>query len=176
MKSDLGLVAETWISASSFPDYEVSSAGRVRRLTTRTNTKAGRVLKPARHYRGYLQHGLGRDGKTVTVRLNRLICESFHGAAPTPRHEAAHWNGDKLDNHAANLRWATKLENADDKQRHGTTARGEPHAWKLNDAAVRAIREKAGAKTRYDTIAAEFGISKGMVDHIVRRRSWAHVL
>ena len=166
-------MVEEWKPAAGFPDYEVSSFGRVRRLTTRTSTTAGRILKPALHYRGYLQHGLALERKTKTVRLNRLICATFHGPAPSPQHEAAHEDGNPLNNCAANLRWSTKIENEQDKNSHGTRRRGMRVSWaKLTDARVREIRRSQESAT---ALAKRFGVSDTLIRFVRRGRNWTHV-
>lgn len=169
-------MTEAWVQSPSFPAYDVSSQGRVRRRTTVTSTQAGRIIKASRHNRGYWQHGLGNGHRTLTVRLNRLVCEAFHGAAPTPEHQAAHIDGDLDNNSAANLYWATRLENAADKHRHGTTSRGRNHPGaKLNDEAVRSIRGIGKGRMSYAEMAAEFGVSTALISHVLNGRNWAHV-
>lgn len=55
-----------------------------------------------------------------TRRLHRLVCEAFHGPEPQPGMDAAHNDGDRRNNHANNLRWATRAENIADQWSHGT--------------------------------------------------------
>jgi hypothetical protein len=71
-----------------------------------------RILKPITHY--------GRGGKVyhnvflsygVNRLVHRLVCEAFHGHAPSVVHEVAHLNDRGEDNRAENLRWATHQEN-----------------------------------------------------------------
>lgn len=84
----------------------------------------GRKLAPARGAKGYLQvqiHLAGRSGFTCDI--HRLICETFHGPAPSRLHHAAHVNGDRLDNRSQNLSWKTPKENEADKVLHGTKVR-----------------------------------------------------
>lgn len=162
--------------ADRFPDYEVSTEGRVRRITSRTSGKSGRILTPSLHYRGYLHHGLGSGGKTVTVRLNRLVCEAFHGRPPSDRHQAAHRNGDRLDNRAINLYWATKLENESDKTRHGTRRRGSAcSVAKITERDALEIKARAARGERQTALASAYGVSDSLVNAIVSGRAWKHV-
>jgi hypothetical protein len=55
----------------------------------------------------------------------RLVCEAFHGKAPSPQHHAAHLDGDQNNNRATNLAWTTPAENNGHKRAHGTMPLGE---------------------------------------------------
>lgn len=59
---------------------------------------------------GYMQVGLCKDGKNKTLKVHRLVAQTF---VPNPENkpEVNHENGRKSDNRAANLIWATKKEN-----------------------------------------------------------------
>lgn len=54
-----------------------------------------------------------------TYYIHGLVARAFHGPPPSPYHEVGHRDGDSFNNHVSNLRWVTRLENADDKRRHG---------------------------------------------------------
>jgi HNH endonuclease len=112
-----------------------------------------------------------------TVRLHRLICETFHGPAPTPKHQAAHINGDRFDNRALNLEWKTHLENEADKKRHGTHARGPKHRFsaKLSEANVAKIIEALSAHVPKTIIAKWFGVSESTIRHIARGKTWKDI-
>jgi hypothetical protein len=43
---------EEWKPIEGYQDYEISDLGRVRRVTDRTNTKAGFILNPANNWTG----------------------------------------------------------------------------------------------------------------------------
>ena len=161
-----------------FPDYEVYDDGRVIRFVPtsyhgRCGEVFGRVLVS-----GYRQfHLRDSDGKACQIRANRLIAEAFHGPAPTPTHHAAHIDGNKLNNSAGNLRWATSKENHADRVGHGTTLKGEKigNSWLTADKvlAIRAaFTDKRGDLRR---IARSFGVSFTHVRRIIYRESWAHV-
>lgn len=93
------------------PRYLIGDDGTV--LGLRGRPMAGTVES-----RGYRVLCVRVAGRPHPVRLNVIVCETFHGPRP-PGQQAAHNNGDKLDNRAANLRWATPSGNALDKARHG---------------------------------------------------------
>jgi hypothetical protein len=167
--------AEEWREAAHFPDYEVSSRGRVRRITTRTSAKAGHVLRAAASKRGYFAHGLCRDGKSFNVRLNRLVCETFHGPPPTPDHEAAHADDDPSNNAAHNLSWATRLENEADKTSHGRRRRGtQVRQAKITEEAARAILAERRRGVFAKDLAERYAVSEGLIRHIEKGRAWRH--
>lgn len=110
------------------------------------------------------------------LEVHILVCETWHGPRPTSEHQAAHGNGIPADNRAANLRWATPLENMDDARRHGTLPIGERNgSAKLTEDDVRRIRALAAAGERSPAIAARFCVTDSMVRHIVNGRSWRHI-
>jgi hypothetical protein len=106
--------------------------------------------------------------------VHRLVCEYVNGAAPTPRHHAAHscGNGHLGCVTPRHLSWKTPSENADDKLVHGTAQRGEKHAHaKLTENQVRIIRELKGTASQ-TTLAERFGVSPTTIGQIHNRRVW----
>ena len=84
-----------WVSISEFPDYEISEAGDVRRLTQGGRRyPIGYVLTPKPHQRGYVYFILNdASGNPKTMLGHRLVALAFHGDPPTPEHEVAHNDG-----------------------------------------------------------------------------------
>jgi hypothetical protein len=61
--------------------------------------------------KGYLKIVLCKDKNRRTIRVHRVIAETFiHN--PENKPEVNHINGNKLDNSINNLEWCTRLENA----------------------------------------------------------------
>jgi hypothetical protein len=165
--------------------YEVSSCGDIRRVSS------GRILKTTINTHGRPQLSLCKNNIIKQCSVQTIVCEAFHGPRPHG-YEVAHWDGDRLNNNAENLRWATHAENEADKWRHGTAAtglrngkhtmperipRGEAAGnSKLLNSSVARIREMwaQGGKTSRD-IAAMFGVTKGTVLDIVHRKTWRHL-
>lgn len=173
---DLPPEAEVWKVNPSFPDYEISSLGRVRRLTTRTSAKAGTILRAAMHYSGYPQHGLSSEGRTVTIRLSRLVCETFHGPSPTSDHHCAHGDDNPSNNRASNLRWATRLENEADKTDRDRRPIGSRHVGaKLTEEDVREIKKRRAAGALYRVLAEDYGVTTGLIGTVLMGRRWKHV-
>lgn len=169
-------MTEIWVKSISFPSYEVSSLGRVRRCCASKTSKIGRILKAAKHYSGYYQHGLQLNNKTKTVRLNRLVCETFYGASPSEDHHAAHIDGDKSNNSSANLYWATRIENEHDKDLHNTRPVGSRHKLaKLTESDVIHIRKLVAIGISKTDVAKSYNVSKSLIGHITNGRNWNHV-
>lgn len=128
---------EEWRPIASCPDFEASSAGRVRNKITR------RICKVTIHKRTcYPTVSLRIEGKRGTSfkLVHALICEAFHGPRP-PGHIVAHYDGTRTNNRPGNLSWKTPRDNQADRNRHGTMARGETHYNStLSDADVADIR------------------------------------
>lgn len=109
---------ETWIPVVGYElQYEASSEGRVRslaRVVIRKNgspmTVRGRLLKPGITSVGYPLVVLCVCGQPKSYMVHRLVAEAFLGPAPEG-HEVDHINGDRQDNRALNLRWATRSQN-----------------------------------------------------------------
>ena len=107
--------------------YEITADGRVRSLDRRvphycggTRRLLGRQLRWVVRADGYPDVSLYRPGQKGRVkRVHRLVLEAFVGPCPDG-HEALHGDGDAGNPSLSNLRWGTKLENAQDSIRHGT--------------------------------------------------------
>lgn len=94
---------EAWRPIPSAPGYEASTLGRIR------NASTGRVLRDQRNTRGYRKVHLGREQQNRLV--HRLVCEAFHGPAPTGGEHADHIDFDRTNNRPDNLRWLAAAAN-----------------------------------------------------------------
>lgn len=152
-----------------FPSLRVCSDGRIMGPT-------GTWLKPRTERSGYQVVGITRNARAYPIRVHVVVCTAFHGPRPTPDYEVAHGNGDKSDNRAENLRWATHLENEGDKARTGTLLLGE-RRWnaKLTAEAVQEIRRRVADGEVLRRIAAEYGVTAGAILNLVKRKTWRHV-
>lgn len=181
--------AEEWRVIAEFPEYVVSNYGDIRRvdIDSRNHKLTGRNLKQT-VVRGYANVTLCQSGIMRNRRVNRLVCEAFHGRPPSLDHHAAHDDGISLNNYYKNLRWAMPIDNEADKRRHGTAAVGEKH-WsksmperrargighgrsKLTDDDVRKIRIADGKQRE---IARTFGVSQRTIWNIKSGKIWRHV-
>jgi hypothetical protein len=157
-------------------DVEVSSLGNVRRKGV-ANLRKPQVSR----HNGYQMLWLHNKGAAKHFCVHTLVCVAFHG--PRPRgHEVRHRDGDKLNNKADNLCWATKRQNAADRRRHATHCRGHKHpSAHLTDDLAFAIRLKwleAKSGSRYvpkgwlQAMADEYGVTHSVIRHITEGRSY----
>lgn len=171
--------AEEWRRIAGYPNYEVSSLGRVRSLPHhivckdgRRKLMAGRVLQasPPTNKWQYPQVNLGRGHH---FKVHVLVCTAFKGEQPTPAHRVAHWDGDYNNCREANLRWATQRENYEDALRHGRTTR--PNQTLLTRELVLEIRRLGREGIPSKDIASATGITQRNVNNIRSGVSWAGI-
>jgi hypothetical protein len=82
--------------------------------------------------------------------VHRVVCQIIHGAAPSPKHQAAHLCGKGHEGCCtpSHIVWKTPSENLADKVIHGTDNRGERSPWaKLTESDIREIRAARGTIT-----------------------------
>lgn len=120
---------EVW---KQYPDYdfiEVSNLGRVRtkdRYVTDKNGEKrlieGRVLKQKLNPCGYMYANFSMNGKTVSLRVNRVVAICF---IPNPDNlpEVNHIDCDPTNNKAENLEWCTSQYNSAYRDKLGHTAK-----------------------------------------------------
>ena len=119
--------AERWKPVTGYEGiYEVSNHGRVRSVDRTITCSDGRVRRLKSKVRsaplnadGYPCVGLYAQGEKKMRYVHSLVAESFIGARPEGM-EVCHSDGNKTNNHVANLRFGTQSENTLDRVAHGT--------------------------------------------------------
>lgn len=170
--------AEVWKPCPDYEDiYAVSNMGRVKRIAPGAGkAKEGHILATARNAKGYHYLNLCRAGKMRTAYIHTLVCRTFHGAKPTPEHQAAHRDDDKDNNTDANLYWATGLENHADRRRNGGILTGSKIGKaKLREADIPLIRAMLSAGRSNREIGERFGVSGGTIHAVQSGRTWGQV-
>lgn len=108
-----------------------------------------------------------------TVRAHRQMCILAHGPAPFKNAHAAHRCGNGRAGCVApnHLYWATPIENADDKEKHGSTLREEAHpcAVLTNEQVVEIYK----TNEPHREIARRFRCSTSTVSAIKSGQNWA---
>jgi hypothetical protein len=195
---------EEWRVIDEFPHYAVSSNGLVKRIVPdQKGRMSGNPLKATTDTDGYLQVNLFRDARAHTRKIHRLVCGAFHGPSPSKSHEGAHGDGNILNNSKGNLRWATAKENAEDRELHGMTARGDRHPARIDprylargdDHWSRSRPEKTSkgemhgcakltdadiGNIRSDSrpsnrVSQDYGVTPTTICHIRNRKTWRHL-
>lgn len=101
------------------------------------------------------------------------MCRLAYGEPYLIWNQAAHRCGNPLCVNPNHLRWATHVENMEDKRIHGTLNRGERNGntW-LTEADVLAIRE---APAKLAPLMEKYGLTKHSVSKIRAGKTWKHV-
>lgn len=160
---------EIWVPTREKFDceYQVSNTGKIRSVKNGT-------MKQFSMKNGYLAIVLRKNKKTVCRTTHSLILNSFNCSKPTSKHQAAHTDGNKKNNHISNLSWKTCKENHADKRIHGTDIGGErnPKAA-LTYEQVKFIR-KYSKKAKASWFAEKFNVSYSTIRNIIIGKTWKY--
>ena len=161
-----------WRICSSYPDYEISEYGDLRRIgKSHARWKAGRIKIKCAQPNGYLYYKMPGNKSEMA---HRLVAFAFLGPRPSLAHEVAHNDGSRTMNHYSNLRWATRKENMADTEVHGTTAKWERNGHaRLTRNDVKEIRQicATGSLSQH-ALAKIYGVSQAHISGIVHGRFW----
>lgn len=158
---------EKWRSIPSFPDYEISDDGRVR--------KDGKLITIGKSYDGYPRTNFREGNKIYTRTIHPLVLEAFHSPRPAG-YDCCHNDGIKTNNHISNLRWDTRKNNCADAVKHGTTNAGVKQWYhKLTAKDVVDIRKRYAAGETNAALAEEYKVWKSNISKITLRQSWKHI-
>ena len=103
------LFEEEWRPVNGFLLYNVSNYGRI------MNLKTGRIMRQYKSQNGYAILTLRRGGEQCPVRVHRIVGEAFceiPEGYDINQLDIDHGDGRKWNNHAYNLEWVTRKENA----------------------------------------------------------------
>ena len=108
--------AEEWRPIAGFPDYRVSSLGRVVSYKRKSQP---REIRGGHNQRGYRLVGLyGPSGAFMRRTVHRIVAAAFLGPTPDGM-QLRHLDGDKENNAVNNLAFGTPSENMRDQVVHG---------------------------------------------------------
>lgn len=176
MPDDIGNTTELWKTIEEFPNYSVSTSGRVRKDLPMIRTPGG-IIAPAINPCGYEEVILSYNGNRKPGRVHRLVGIAFL-ALEINRTEINHKNGVKHDNRVENLEWVTRSENLQHAYsvlgRQGM--KGERH-WKskLTNSDIVTIRKLIADGCTQRPIAKMFGVKQVTIWRIAHRRNWDHI-
>lgn len=171
------MTSEEWRDVVSFEHvYEVSSLGRVRRVTTKFGRRkeTPSILKQRLNRGGYACVSL-HHGEVVVLRtVHQLVLTAFVGPCPVGM-EGAHCDGVRHHNAVGNLQWKTHIDNCSDKIKHGTEQKGERNGFaKLTADKVREIRALKGSESTR-SIARRFGVCQYTIYAVHNNWHWQDV-
>lgn len=171
----------TYKEITGFPGYFIRNDGTV---WTNKNLKNDgiRGMRQLTLYRRpygarYMVIGLrpGPKEKLRILYVHRLVAQAFIGPGVEGQ-VVCHNDGDTSNNRKENLRWGSRLENAADSVRHGTSPRGERHFnARLKEHQVLEAFEMRRQGASHRQIASSLGITEKYVGAILNRRSWRHL-
>lgn len=120
-----------------------------------------------------ISRGPGHGGKSFTKVVHKLVAAAFLPPRPEGAHDLRHLDGDTLNNAPSNLAWGTQKDNADDRARHGRTARGERNAGaKLTEEQVKEIKRRLAAGERQAALSRAFKVPQPTMSCIARGKLW----
>jgi hypothetical protein len=103
---ELRFICEEWRSIPEFDGYQVSSLGRVKSTDRfcgdRPGVTKGKILKPFRNKRGYLEVNLYKNSKSTAKIIHRLAAKAFI-SNDFNKPQVNHIDGNKLNNKISNL-------------------------------------------------------------------------
>ena len=151
----------------AYANYEVSTHGRVRRVST------GRIMKLVDNGKGYkcvkLYNEHRPQGRLCLV--HRLVLSTF---APTDSDlDVNHRDGDKGNNTLLNLEWVTKSENTRHAHMTGLFAGRN----KLTITQVREIKARIALAQRetYQAISLDYGVRASIISKIAHGQLYSYV-
>lgn len=161
------MTEEGWREIRGFPGYQVSSHGQIR--------SGAKIKTQGLDRKGYRRVVLWLNANGHTRLVAPLVADAFNGPKPNGQ-VVRHLDGDKANNHYANLAYGTPSENELDKRLHGTAPIGENHpAAKLTRQQVEEIRARHVKGCRINgskALGKEFGVTGSLVRYIVIRKLW----
>lgn len=102
---------EIWKPLKNFPSYNGSSEGRIMNIRTQ------RIMKTFVDDRGYVKVCLRKNNQQYTVKVARVIAETFLGEHPGM--DVSYKNGDRSDIDIDNLEWRSRKDIARDSFDNG---------------------------------------------------------
>lgn len=175
---------EIWKPIPGYEGYEASSHGRIRSFWKSLggkkrgwtlDNKPQKILTVSLQKWGYFRVCLSKEGHFHHLKVHRLVLLAFIGPCP-PGMQACHIDGNPANNHLDNLKWDTPKVNMADRDKHGTTSKGEKR-WKskLTAENVRNIRDMATQGYSQANLAKLFSVNDSVINRIIHRKSWKHI-
>lgn len=125
---------------------------------------------------GYRNVVFCREGKTKTFYVHTLVLLAFVGPCPEGT-ECCHNDGVRSNNAVVNLRWDTRRNNHNDRQKHGTTPKGQknPGCKRTEDEIREMRRQHSEDGISCSELARTWKMDRSTVHDIIKRNIWRHI-
>jgi len=139
--------------------------------------QSGKILSECKDRNHYPSYSLWKDNKGKRIKTHRLVAEAFLGGCPAGM-EVNHIDGDKNNNHVANLEYVTHRDNVIHAFNLGLAAlppinRGSDDGMsKLIEIEVHQIRKMIHDGRSQRKIAVLFGVSQHTISDINTGKTW----
>jgi hypothetical protein len=153
-------------------DYDVDRYGNVFSL------KSGKLkmLTQFQDVYGYMKVRLKVGEKRKDFTVHKLVAYKYLGGPPIGKDQIRHLDGNKKNNCISNLAWGTAKENADDRELHGNTCRGERHGKTIiSKEQVLQIKNMLKEKIMATHISKALGVNVLTIYDIKYGRTWKHI-
>lgn len=108
-----------------------------------------------------------KDGRFITKRVHRLVCEAFHGTPISSVDTASHLDGNWKNNCPENLRWESLSFNHGRKKGHGTDDVGVKNSRaKIDLETLKEIRKLLIKGLTHKEIGNKFDLSRVFITKI----------
>lgn len=169
---------ETWKPLARNPNYEVSTAGRVREKARpvfnrgRIHSKPPRGIEPFIDTEGYafvvLRKPMGTGAEKIFV--HRLVMEVYVGECPQDM-TVDHIDRVRTNNALSNLRYATKEKQTENRDLSSISGENSKFS-KLKESDVTEIRKMIEVGFIDSVIAQRFGVGASAIKNIRTGKSW----
>ena len=110
-------------------------------------------------------------------KIHRLLLNTFNPIENSEDFQVNHKDGNKSNNNLQNLQWCTRSENLihvfKNQLQSNKGEKNPSHKLKANE--VEQICKKLEKHQTLQSIADEYGVTKGAIAHIKQHRSWIHI-
>ncbi len=154
-----------------WPEYEISEAGEIRRVSASCGATIGKSLKWQSLKNGYAKVALCRNSKRREYLVHRLVAITYLGEADGM--DVCHFDGNKWNNHLENLRVDDRAGNMADQIRMGKTPRGDRSGSnKYSQELITRLRARLHMGESVAALSAETGIPKSTLYGIRCGQTW----
>lgn len=117
---------ESWKEINNFPNYHVSTLGRIKVVKSDRSSGINKILKPSIRS-GYFIVTLWNGKKKKTLKIHRIVAQTYIVNTNIKKFKIIdHINGNRLDNRVINLRWCTYSQNSKHRFKTNYQYKGVP--------------------------------------------------